>query len=416
MYDPYAEFTKHVLSNGLEVHSVFWDRSWIRMEIVVHSGGREDPVAMPGLAHFVEHVVSQNIPNREFDQAKEFFETCGSRAEFGSTSYLSTRYEFVVPANLATFREALVIFGSMLLGARIEKDVERERKVIFREFNGRYPFLEKLEWDMGIRKALFKGHRLETWNRPLGRPEGFLSATEADLQGFYDKHYVPANISLVVIGSLPSAEVITELEKSPFGMRKDGARNPIPQPFDQITIPAEHAKTVKLSDHVNFKVNQTEYKAIWAFPADFPRQARRVFDQILGKVLIDEIREKRGLAYSIGTDYSGFHDVYEYKIGGQISPDSTPYINELVRKCISIVPLRRDLFDRKLKSCKQKCLMIDLSGSGLAGESASDLVSDHRIIPIQEVWDGLHKVTHEQMSEAAALLSSERQYTFITCP
>jgi zinc protease len=253
MYDPYTEFTKTVLENGLEVHSVFWARPWINMEIVVHSGGREDPVEMPGLAHFVEHVVSQNIPNWGFDQSKEFFETCGGRAEFGSTNYLSTRYRFCVPADPVIFREALAIFGSMLLGARIERDVERERKVISCEFNGRYPFRKRLDWDMCIRRALFKGHRLETWNRPLGRPEGFLSATEADLQSFYDKHYVPANISLVIIGGLPTEEVIDELEKSPFGTRKNGTRNPIPQPFNQIPIPAEQLQTVCLSDHVNFQ-------------------------------------------------------------------------------------------------------------------------------------------------------------------
>lgn len=416
MYDPYAEFTKHVLSNGLEVHSVFWDRPWIGMEIVIHSGAREDPVAMPGLAHFVEHVVSENIPDWGFERSRQFFETCGGRAEFGRTSYLSTRYGFAVPADPAIFREALAIFGSMLLGARIEKYVERERRVISSEFKECYPFPQKLEWDMGIRKALFKGHRLETWNRPLGRPEGFLSATEADLQDFYDKHYVPANISLVIIGGLQTDEVIAELEKSPFGMRKKGVRNPIPQPFNQIQTPAEQSKIVELSDHVNFKVEQTKYRAGWAFPADFPEQALRVFDQVLGEVLFNEIREKRGLAYSIGTDYTDFQDVYEYEIDGWISPDATLYIDELVRKCIGMIPSRHDLFDRKLKSLKQKCLMIDLSGSGLAEESASDLVADHRIIPMQEVWNDLHKVTFEQMAEAAVFLSSKRQYTFITCP
>ena len=137
---------------------------------------------------------------------------------------------------------------------------------------------------------------------------------------------------------------------------------------------------------------------------------------MLGKVLFDEIREKRGLAYSIGTNYTNFHDVYEYEISGMISPEATPYIDEIVRECISMVPSRRDLFDRKLKSCKKQCLMIDLSGLELAKDSASDLVSNHRIIPIREAWDQLHKVTHEQMAEAAALLSSEQQYTFITCP
>ncbi|HEY4476847.1 MAG TPA: insulinase family protein [Candidatus Paceibacterota bacterium] len=416
MYDPYAGFTKTVLSNGLEVHSVFWDRPWIGMIVVVHSGGREDPVAMPGLAHFVEHLVSQNIPDREFDSTKEFFETCGGLVEFGITNYLSTRYKFAVPAHLATFSEALVIFGSMLLGAKLEKKVERERKVIFREFNWRYPFLEQLDWDMGIRRALFKGHRLETWNRPLGRPEGFLSVTEADLQGFYDRHYVPTNMSLVIIGGLPTEAVIARLEESPFGRQKVGTRNSIPQPFNQFPVPIERAKTVKLSDYISLKIDQTEYKATWAFPADFPRQARRVFDQMLRKILFDEIREKRGLAYNIGTDYTGFHDVYEYEIKGIISPDATPYINELVRKCISMIPQRRDLFDRKRRSCLQQCLMTDVSGSDLANNSAGDLASHHRIIPIQEILEELNLVTYRQMTEATVLLSPERQYTFITCP
>ncbi len=416
MYDPYSEFSKQILSNGLEVHSVFWDRPWIGVEILIHSGGREDPVAIPGLAHFVEHVVSQNIPDREFDQVKEFFETCGGRTNFGSTSYLSTRYKFAVPANLTIFREALAIFGSMLFGAQIKKDVERERKVIVREFSEHYPFLEKLEWDMDIRKALFKGHRLETWNGPLGRPEGFLSATEADLRSFYDKHYVPANTSLVIIGGLPTEEVIVELEKSPFGMPKDGTRNPIPKPFDQIPTPDNHSRTVRFSDYFNFKIDQTHYKATWAFPASFPWQARRVFDQVLNKVLFSEVREKRGLAYDIGTSYSNFHDVYQYEVSGQINPDATTYIDQLVQECISMASSRHDLFDRKLNACKQKCLMIDLSGSGLASNSVSDLVGVHRIIPMQEIWDDLHKVTFDQMAEAAAFLSSERQYTFITCP
>ncbi len=371
---------------------------------------------MPGLAHFVEHIISQNIPNWEFDQVKEFFETCGGRAEFGVTNYLSTRYRFTVPTNLPIFRQALEIFGSMLLESEIEKDIERERKVIFQEFSGRYPNPDALGWDMSVRNALFQGHRLQTYNRPIGRPEGFLSTTGVDLQRFYDKHYVPANISLVVIGGLETNKMISELVKSPFGMGKNGNRTKIPQPLKQLPIPKEHALTVKLSDHVSYKVDQTKYKATWAFPYDFPSQARRVFDSVLEKILRDEIRESRGLAYSVGTDYVGYQDLYVYEIIGTVSPSATPYINELVRNCIEAVPSRRDLFDRKLKSLKQMCMMIDLSGSSLAGNVGSNLSSIQRIISIQEVWDDLHKITFEQMEEAASLLSSERQFTFMTCP
>ncbi len=416
MNDPYAGFTKSVLSNGLEVHSVFWDRPWIVVEIVVHSGGREDPMTMPGLAHFVEHVVCENIPGREFNFVKEFFENCGGRAHFGSTCYLSTQYRFSIPTDHTLFREALSIFGSMLLDVHIDKNVERERNVIFREFNGRYPFIEKLDWDMSIRRSLFKGHRLETWNRPLGRPEGFLSIKESDLQEFYDKHYVPANISLVIVGGFKTEELIAELETSSFGMVKDGVRNSIPQPPYQIQIPTEKSKTVKLSDHSSFKTDQTEYSATWAFPADFPWQSRRVFNQMLRDVLFHEIREKRSLAYSIGTDYTNFQDVYEYVIGSRINPDATPYIDELVRKCIEMVPSRRDLFERKLRSLKQSYRMVDLSGRDLANLSARDLSSDYRIVTLQEELDDLNKVTFDQMTEVAAILCPENQYTFIVCP
>ncbi|MDB5254074.1 MAG: Peptidase domain protein [Parcubacteria group bacterium] len=416
MYDPFAEFKKNVLSNGLEVHSVFWDRPWIRVEIVVHSGAREDPVAMPGLAHFVEHAVRKNIPNREFNKANEFFEACGGETGFGTTNYLSTQYGFAIPANPAIFREALSIFGSMLLGARLGKDVERERMVIHREFNTRYSHLEKLEWDMGIRKALFKGHRLETYNRPLGRPEGFLSTTQDDLQRFYDTHYVPANISVVIVGGVQTEEMLAELEKSPFGIQKSGVRNPISQPFKKVPVVLEHSKVVKLSEHSNFTVDQTEYKATWAFPADFPRQARRVFNQMLDNILWEEVREKRGLAYSINTASSDFQDILEYEIVGQIVPTATSYIDELVRKCIRMVPSRRDLFVRKLRSTIQRCSMLDLSGSDLADNAADDLLRHHRIISMLEVRDALEKVTHEQIEEAATFLSSDRQYTFILSP
>lgn len=236
MYDPYTAFKKTRLENGLEVHSVFWDRPWVGMEVVVHSGAREDPLGMPGLAHFVEHCVSRNIPDREGEEVRQFFESVGGYVSFGSTGYLATRYSFAVPADPDIFRKALDIFGSMLLEAQIKKEIENQRKIIFREFNQRYPFIEKLGWDMDLRQNLFREHRLETYNNPLGRPEGFLFAKEKDLQNFYDEHYTPQNMSMVIIGGFRDEEVIAEIEKSPFGKQKEGKRNPISAAFTGIMI------------------------------------------------------------------------------------------------------------------------------------------------------------------------------------
>jgi len=416
MYDPYAEFTKHILPNGLEVHHVFWDRPWVVVEIVVHSGSREDPVEMPGLAHFVEHVVSKNIPNRELDQSRRFFKTCGGQFGLGRTSYLSTKYDFRVPSDIATFSEALEIVGSMLFEARIKNDVDQQRKIINREFSVEYPILQRLGWEMGTRKVLFRGHRLETWVGTLGRPESFLSTTEADLQGFYDKHYVPANISLVFVGGLSAKDIITLLENSPFGMQKSGTRNQIPKPFNQIPIVEDRSRTIKLSDYFNFKVDVAGYNASWTFPIDFPRQTFRVFDQMFREITFNEIREKRGMTYDMSFDYVDFQDIREYSVGVKVSSSDMPRIHELIRDCISMIPLRPDLFDEVVKSTTQQCLMVDVSGSDLASNCSHRLSLDHKIITTQDMWNELHKVRFDQMAEAAALLSSLRQYTFITCP
>jgi len=416
MYDPYAEFTKYTLLNGLDVYFAHWDRPWVGVEIVVHSGAREDSIGKSGLAHFVEHTVNENVPGFKHDDVREFFDTVGGRVGFGSTGYLATAYGFAIPAKVDIFRKALSIFGSMLLEAQIQKNIENERKVILREFNGKFPIAERVKWNLEVQKALFNGHRLENYVRPIGLPMDFLSITEADLQGFYDKYYTPKNMSLVVLGGLSIEAIISEIQNSPFGMKKEGERNAIPNVLQNFPVVTDHMTMISLSNYVSFKVDQAEFRAKWSFPAKFSEQTRRVFNLVLGMLLTEEIREKRGLAYSISTNYTYFQDVCDWVINGNVSPESIPHIDELIQDCISMVPSRRDIFDRKLSSCLLRCEMIDLSGETLVKDSAGDITSYQKIITMQQIWEQLNEVRFEQMEEAAAFLSADRKCTFITCP
>ncbi len=416
IYDPYAQFTKHVLPNGLEVHYAFIERPWIKTSIVVHSGGREDILTLPGLAHFVEHVVSENIPGLSFDNSQEFFETCGGSAYYGATTYLATNYSFNVPAYPSTYKKSLSIFGGMLLQAKLTKGIEQERRAINQEFAGCYPIIEKLQWHMAAQKSLFKGHRLETWNCPLGRPEGFNQTTRANLQAFYDQHYTPKNMSLVIMGGLPLKEVLRLLKKSPFGIKKEGKRTPIPNSLKVLPLPILQSRRIKLSDYTTFKTDQTEYRASWAFPTTLPTAALRVFCKMLDTILLEEIRMKRGLAYSIRSDYASFQDVRSFGISGRVKPDATDTIDSLVHHCIEMVMRRRALFTRKQMSVTKSCLMTDLSGTDLVDNTADDLEWRHRVLPLQEMWEKLHAVRFTQMKEAVDLLSPKRQYTQIICP
>ena len=416
MYDPYSDFQKSLLPNGLEISSLYWDRPWIVIELIIHAGGREDPIEKPGLAHFVEHMVSENIPDWDFKAVEKFFEDCGGWAEFGSTNYLATRYRFGLPTDRHSFCQALSIFGSMLLEADLNKNIERERKVINQEFLGSYPFKERLIWETEMNQNLFSGHRLETWNRPLGRPEGFLATTEVDLKNFYNQYYVPANMSLVAVGGLKQAELLAEIEKSPFGLFKAGLRNIWHKPFDSLTDPKVRERNIKYSDYASFKVEQSEYKASWALPAKFSFQVYRVYNKILGQMLNEEIRQKRGLAYHLGVNQVNFQDVVMFTINCQFQPEAKPLINKIVRQCIGRVPTRRDIFEPTIKSLIKQCLMIDLSGQGLANSAARDLAARQQIMTTQEIYFDLSQVSPKNIRDLTMLLNSNRQFTFIAEP
>lgn len=410
------DFEKRSLPNGLEVHSTFWDREWLAVEVVVHSGAREDPGDLPGLAHFVEHCVSENIPGFDCEQAHKFFEAVGGNVAFGATGFLKTRYNFIVPADPAILQGALDILGSMLLGEKIEKNIENERKIILREFNISYPYHELLEWELAIRHALYKGHRLEAYNRPLGMLDSIRRVTQGDLQAFYNRHYVPANMSIVTVGGLRPDMVLSVLLASPFNVQLLGNRNPVCTPAAVLPAPNTKGMTVRISDYTSFKVDQGDFAAKWSFPASFPIQSRKVYVCMLRDILMSEVRARRSLTYGVQVTTVHYQDVVEVGISSKVTPDAVHDLGDIVTNCITQVTKRRDLFEHHLKRCILGCKMLDISGKEFAEECTEDLALHQRIITQHEIRDELGKVTFEQMQEASQLLNPERQYTFIAHP
>ncbi|MBI5816885.1 MAG: insulinase family protein [Candidatus Yonathbacteria bacterium] len=167
MWDPYAEFETAVLPNGLTVHAAHWSgRPWEAMGFLVHTGAEHDPIGLEGLAHFVEHMVSKNasIPYKDI---KTFFVGSGGSVDLGTTGYPYTHYRFFVPADKNILAGAFSIFGHMLLSAKLERFIERERQVIVGEFHRRYPVKFKFDLDMRKRKMLHAGCWSERIVRPL---------------------------------------------------------------------------------------------------------------------------------------------------------------------------------------------------------------------------------------------------------
>lgn len=417
MYDPYALFEEFTLPNGLTIYHQHWDRPWVGVKIVVHAGAREDPVHLPGLAHFLEHCVSNNIKGYRRIEAEDFLKDIGGRAMFGSTSYLATMYAFALPVRPNWLRKAFGIYGKMMLHARISQRIDSERLIIQQEFNERYPGSIGLEWERSRYRSLFHGHHLETYNRPLGRPEGFLTATKKDLQDFYDQYYVPANISIVILGGVKKNECRSLLEASPFADLKPGTRNKVQRPT---TTPLQSQEPTHIdmsaSSFTTLKREQTSYEVDWSLPGTISTTSLVLASELLNRELDKRIREELGGSYGFSADFWNFQDVRMLFISGQAHSDLSPQLDSIVHGCIRRCSRdRRTFVQLKSRICR-RLLMTDPSGKDLVNGAASDLADTQEIETLTECLRLRRKVSFEDVKHIFGLLSKNRAFTFIMRP
>lgn len=416
MYDPFTEFNLYRLPNGLDVHHVQWDRPWVKVGVLVHAGSREDPANLPGLAHFVEHMVGRNIPSYEFKESKEFFEDHGGSANFGGTGYLSTHYSFSLPMDTGVLSEAFLIFGSMLLDSKLVNDLEQQRSIIHQEFNRAYDYPDRAKWLLKMRSVIMKGHRAETWLRPIGYPKGFLLTRSNDLQEYYDRYYVPANISLVFIGGIDWVRLEDLLFSSPFSKTKPGSRVPVAKPFTHLSDITEHGQVVKWSDLGNLKKEKTEYDARWALSGEFSQDLLVAFCMLLNDVLFEEIREKHHLSYDFRSSLMFYQDAHELRVSGDINSEATDRINDLVELCVIQVVNDKRAFERIIEVEKRQLLMLDLNGAGMLNISTNDLAKFQHIRSIRDELNGTESISFEDIQRVGRSLCPERRYSFVACP
>ncbi len=230
MWDPYSEFQTTVLPNGLTLHEANWPgRPWEIVRFLVHSGAEHDPENLVGVAHFVEHMVSENsnTPKKEME---DFFNNLGGSIDLGVTSYPYTGYGFFTPTDRGVIKKAFSMFGYMLLSAKLKNFMERERRIITDEFYEQYPFKFNFDFEKRERRALYAGNWLEKTIPVLGNPDVIKIITQEDLQSYYDEYYTPANISVIAVGGMPPQELGELLVASPLATNKKGFRTPLPLP------------------------------------------------------------------------------------------------------------------------------------------------------------------------------------------
>jgi len=418
IWDPYAEFESTVLPNGLSVYAAQWKgRPWQAMGFLIHGGAMYDSVGLEGTAHFVEHMVSENAPI-SFRDLEENFKSRGGSVMFGRTSYLKTEYGFFAPIDQFLKRD-FDLFGRMLFLEKMEKNLERERKVIIEEFNEKYPFSPLFEVFMRGRRTVFEGEWLERFVTSLGDSISINNITQKDLQLFYDMNYVPANMSIVGVGGLALSEIVAMLKDSPFAIDKAGSRVLPKFPIASVSPLQENRYDFEMSKHVKDAslLKAASYQSIAKIPGNIKNQVARITRAMLNDALRNEMRERRAWTYGIDTSYDNYDRFCLFSIEcNSFKLEALGQMGDVVDNCIDSIRDDKDLFLKIKGRALAEVSMNDITGKDLCEGAMSDIYYFGRVVSSQEFKSWIDDVSMEDVVDFLKWLEPKQRWTLIVRP
>lgn len=266
-------------------------------------GSRDESPAMAGSAHFLEHLLFKGTPTREALEISSAIDAVGGDLNAFTSKEYTCFYARVLDADLPL---AIDIISDIAVNALLRKaDIEQERHVILEEISMRDDDQADSAHEL-FAAAMFGDSDL---GRPiLGTVETIKAAKIGNIHRFYAKHYTAPKLVIAVAGNVDHAEVVRQVKRA-FKHVLDGE-----------TLPAERRK-IRKSNSIGSGVqvlNRVTEQAhmVWGVPGlprDDPRRyAVGVLNAILGggmsSRLFQEVREKRGMAYSVYSFVQGFAD------------------------------------------------------------------------------------------------------------
>lgn len=287
-------------------------------------GARDESEQQAGISHFLEHLLFKGTHARSAIEISQTVDRVGGDLNaFTSKEY--TAYYCRMPARFV--QTGIELLGEVLTSpAMRDDDIESERQVI----------LEELAMDddspedvvhRAFSKAVFGTH-------PLGRDtaggrQSVLDLTSTDLRQFYDDRYRTRNTVVSVAGAVDTDEVIDQIAKWFDGMHEgDGSvARSAPEPLSSGSL-----SPIRIDDDTEQVHLVIGGRALARDDVD--REALDVANHVLGgglsSRLFDEIRERRGLAYSVFSSAGSYGDAGAWSVYAGTMPAHAEQVSELV--------------------------------------------------------------------------------------
>jgi len=388
------------LANGLRVvtHSLPHLET-VSLGVWINAGARHEASHQHGIAHFLEHMAFKGTPTRTALEIAEEIEITGGDLNAATSLETTAYYARVLKGDTGL---AVSLLGDILINPSFDaEEMERERGVIIQEIGHSQDTPDDLVFDM-FQQVSFP-------DQPLGRPilgtvETVSAFSADDLRSYRDQFYQPSAKVIAAVGAIDHASLVARVEES-FGAMKDAG-----------SAKLEPAAYVGGDRHLERDIEQLHVilglKSVAIEHPDF--YAMQILSYILGggmsSRLFQQVREKRGLCYSVFSFNWGFSDTGVFGIYAGTGPEKAEELgNVIVEELKGLTgTITSDELARAKAQLKTGLVMCLEQSSSRAEQIARQMLLFNRVIPIHELVDKVENVEVDTLARLAENLAIQK--------
>ena len=375
----------HTLPNGFRIVTELQpSMESASIGVWVLAGGRHERMEQNGIAHFLEHMAFKGTTLRTPLQIAEVLENVGGYLNAYTTRETTAYYARVLKDDVSL---ALDVIGDIVLNPIFDpRELEVERGVILSEIGQALDTPDDVIFDW-LQEAAYPRQALG--RTILGPEERVRSFTRDDLAGFVEEHYSPERMILSAAGNIDHDRIVAEATEIFGGLRAHGRDYADPARFEG----GEYRKVKSLEQaHFTLAFEGPCYRDENIYVA---QTASTALGGGMSSRLFQEIREKRGLCYTIFAQSGAYFDtglttIYAGTSGDKVAELAELTIDEIKRAGEEVTTAE---VDRARAQIKAGLLMGLESPSSRAERNARMIGIWGRVPPIEETVERIDAVT-----------------------
>jgi predicted Zn-dependent peptidase len=386
------------LSSGL---SVVTDRmphlESASLGVWIGSGSRDEAPDEHGISHLLEHMAFKGTKRRNARQIAEEIEAVGGDLNAATSIESTAYYARVLKADVPL---ALDVLSDIISEPTFDPaELRREQNVIVQEIGATEDAPDDLVFDR-LQETAFP--KQAVGRSILGTPETVRSFNSARLRGYLTGHYRAPDMIVAAAGAIEHAAIVAEAEKRFAGFGGSAAPAPEPAHFRG----GSRVETRDLEQvHIALALEGVPVR-------DEQLYSLQVFTNVLGggmsSRLFQEVREQRGLCYTINAFHMPYSDTGLFALYAGTDETDAP---ELMRVVIAETANATETLNetevaRAKAQLKAGLLMALESSEARLGQLARQMLAYGRPIPLKEIVAKVDAVTVESARAAGRMLIS----------